>query len=205
MDSITTNLVKYSAPDDPALTINTGNFDIITQTLNECSIEDAVFNAENDSPLFEFTRKNQSTPCDSEKIVKVKLVSFNSNAFNCSNLDIEKNLVGIELEDSQGNSLNEEYSAEITPKKGVPCPNSCKVQEIDGPCVCDDLSDFDIKNQLQVLVANSRIGEIANLDALKDWEFYKSFIFYILVAIVLITLLSAILILTKAKKWCVVE
>ena len=58
VEVMSTNLLKYTAPDDDAIVVNTRNFDIITQTLDECSIEEVTLTPENDSPTFEFERKN---------------------------------------------------------------------------------------------------------------------------------------------------
>ena len=64
---------------------------------------------------------------------------------------------------------------------------------------------MDIEGQFQVLLANSRLDEIANLGALADWEFYKSPIFYTLITVVVLTVSITALILTKGKNWCVIE
>jgi len=54
------------------------------------------------------------------------------------------------------------------------------------------------------LLGASNLYKLGNIDALADWDFYKSATFYILIGVTLITLAYAAFILTKGKETCIV-
>ena len=100
------NLLSLSSLGETALTLNTINFDMLTQILYECEFLQTVFDLGNDdSPLFEFERRD-GAPCLADMILKVKLAALNSNAFDCKDYDMHKNSIGIEILDIYGNLLN---------------------------------------------------------------------------------------------------
>jgi len=55
------------------------------------------------------------------------------------------------------------------------------------------------------IFTNSKIGELGNVDALKDWKFYEDWIFYIVTGITITYLLQLLLVNTSLKDYCLME
>jgi len=87
----------------------------------------------------------------------------------------------------------------------VECPNQCDPKDKDGNCICNDLTLFDVKDQFQVLLSQSNLFKLYNIQSLSNWEFYKSATFYILIGATIFTGIYGIFVLTKVKKTCIVN
>jgi len=84
-----------------------------------------------------------------------------------------KDSVILEVEDENGNKLNEKFSVGIKYNdKDRECDGGC-TKDSDGICQCSNLELFDVGGQIGRIFTNSKIGDLGNIDALKNWKFLE--------------------------------
>eukprot|EP00330_Aristerostoma_sp_ATCC50986_P003240 CAMPEP_0114576376 /NCGR_PEP_ID=MMETSP0125-20121206/1151_1 /TAXON_ID=485358 ORGANISM="Aristerostoma sp., Strain ATCC 50986" /NCGR_SAMPLE_ID=MMETSP0125 /ASSEMBLY_ACC=CAM_ASM_000245 /LENGTH=85 /DNA_ID=CAMNT_0001764855 /DNA_START=2125 /DNA_END=2382 /DNA_ORIENTATION=- len=66
--------------------------------------------------------------------------------------------------------------------EGAECYEECE-EATNDECYCEEIGIFDLEGQIKDIFENSRIGDIANVGALKDWDFASDFSFYTVVGL----------------------
>jgi len=163
-----------------ATVITTENLEMYFQKLSICSLDNKVVTTSSTSPQATISVNAGVDVQDCSSQVNLEYYAFNDNLLNCS-AEVNENrtltILGIDITNaSPGAKLNSSSLSVTIDFGGNPaknCPASCKLVS-EKVCYCEDLSPFDVGNQLVKVFRNSNLSYLKHVDSILTFQFWKT-------------------------------
>jgi len=207
MDTITRSSLVDKTINDNATIISRENFDIFVAKLTLCQIQSGQIQTGDNTPSIQLSTKEDSSDCESQEF-NIQYLLFANNLFNCSNRGDsppEKTQISLKITDPDtGDDVGSKFKMDVKMPPGNPCPSGCS-SNAQQSCTCEDVSIFNIKQQILNIFKTSQISTLTNIDIFKDWKFYESFAFWTIIFMGFIYLASMIIISCWLATYCLLE
>jgi len=181
IQKISQSTLSNIVPGEESIVISTDLYDIVTAKTTPCNLPNLILNTGANTPTTTMSFENPAL-ADCSKQISVQYYVFKSHdqIFNCqgtSSSDPTKSEVMIKLTDGNGQPITSGVKVDVKMPPGTSCPNTCQRGTVRDTCECK-LAAFDVKNQMARIFGKSEISNLADIDALQDWKFYASPIFW---------------------------
>ena len=205
LNLISASTLQNKITNENASLIITNNFDVSVGKYTECSLTSGNISASDSAPSISLDSKSSSPP-NCTKELSLAYYAINSNLFDCESANVSKSFVSLEIKDPEtGESVLEDFKAEIEVLPGMTCPPNCAKSESSSSCQCEDLSVLDVSSQMKNLFANSNLNKLSNVNALKDWQFWKSVAFWSVLSMVVWYLVTILITSTCLAKYSLMQ
>ena len=191
-----------------ATVIETQNIDMFFQTISACKLSSSLISTGSDPPVVTINfYPNETTDCSNA--INVGFYAFSDNILKCnqnaSNITTKGSIAITMSPQRPGSSMQPNINITINfPGGNKYCPNVCSIDK-NGLCVCDNLSPFDLKNQVKAMFATSNLQYLSNFRAVKSFQFWKTSPFWATSLFTIWFLITLIVVTVVNSKYDIIE
>ena len=203
MKVITKSMLNGKIPLENVTIIRTDSFDIYTIREGVCDLDGLLINLDTLSPKLSFRLDVSSLNCSEQ--VNLEYYAFDSNLMNCNvTADSNKNLIAINITDSNGNPTNLDPKVIISYSGEPLCPDKC-IRYTPKSCQCDSISFFDVKTQIIVIFSKSQAHKLIKVSSLGSFPFWKSVAFWSILVLTIWYFVTIRLVKGRWAEWDIIE